>query len=81
MKHNTWYALNVYGDQGLIADETTGANIAVSYEKKDASLIAAAPEMYEALKLFVGLNFPADSIGAGFVNVARAAIAKAEGKE
>lgn len=34
--------------QGIVADEN-GRNIAVAYDKNDAAVIAAAPEMYEAL--------------------------------
>jgi hypothetical protein len=36
--------------QGLVIDETTGKNIAVTYEVEDAPLVAAAPELLEALK-------------------------------
>lgn len=36
--------------QGLIIDESTGRNIAVSYDPKDAPLIAAAPALFTALK-------------------------------
>ena len=41
-----WYKAN----QGLIADEETGENIAVCYKSANAGLIAAAPEMLEALE-------------------------------
>jgi len=36
-------------EQGLIFPEKNGPCVAVSYEAKDARLIAAAPEMLEAL--------------------------------
>lgn len=52
-----WYATNAGNDyQGLVIDEATGANIAVSYDKTHATLIAAAPEMLEALKLALILH-------------------------
>jgi len=43
-----WYEGNTGNDQGLIIEEGTGKNIAVSYDKGDAPLIAAAPDMLEA---------------------------------
>jgi hypothetical protein len=45
-----WYKAKTGNDQGLIVEEQTGKNIAVSYEEKDAHLIAAAPELLEACK-------------------------------
>jgi hypothetical protein len=48
---NNWYDGKMGNDhQGLIADEKTGKNIAVCYDKKHTALISACPEMYEALK-------------------------------
>lgn len=44
-----WYHKITSGDQGLIIDEKTGENIAVSYKPENAPLIAASPEMYTAL--------------------------------
>jgi len=44
-----WYEAKMGNHQGLIVDEKTGANIAVVYDKKNAPLIAAAPELAEAL--------------------------------
>lgn len=50
MKTNPWYTMSKADDrQGLICDEVTGANIAVTYDPKHAHLIAAAPEMYTLL--------------------------------
>lgn len=48
----------------------------------DARLIAAAPEMYEALRLLVAdvQDYPAWNRPCHAVDVARAAIAKAEGR-
>jgi hypothetical protein len=45
-----WNAHDTGSNQGLIIAEDTGANIAVSYDLKDAALIAAAPEMLDLLK-------------------------------
>jgi hypothetical protein len=51
----SWYTMTKPDDrQGLIADENTGANIAVSYDPKDAQLIASAPAMLSALKCIRG---------------------------
>lgn len=52
MNENTtrnWYATKA-GAQGLIIEEDTGRNVAVAYDAKDASLLAAAPTMLAALK-------------------------------
>lgn len=49
---NRWYAerkINIH-DQGLVIDETTGESIAVTYKGENAPLIAAVPEMLDALK-------------------------------
>lgn len=51
-----WYTTTKLTDlQGLICSESTGANIAVSYEAKDAPIIATAPELLEALEKLVWL--------------------------
>jgi len=46
-----WYEASTGTDQGLIVEEKTGENIAVCYDKANAALIAAAPELLEALKV------------------------------
>ncbi len=52
MSKHYWYATNAGNDyQGLVVEEHTGKTIAVAYDKKDTPMLAAAPEMYEALKL------------------------------
>lgn len=45
-----WYS-NTKPDarQGLISEESTGKTIAVSYDPKDAALIASAPDLVFAL--------------------------------
>ena len=50
MENRTWYEANTGNHQGLIIEEETGKNIAVSYDKEDARLIAAAPDLLEACK-------------------------------
>lgn len=52
MKHTLgkWYEANTGNHQGLIIDENTGENIAVTYTKNHTALIAAAPELYERLE-------------------------------
>ena len=45
-----WYEASTGNHQGLIISETTGANVAAAYNKKDACLIAAAPDLLEALE-------------------------------
>jgi hypothetical protein len=45
-----WYAKNGSGGQGIVIDEDTGRSVAVAYDVKDAPLLAAAPEMAEALR-------------------------------
>lgn len=73
-----WYESSTGNHQGLIASEATGENVAVSYDKADAPLIAAAPELLEALEAFV----QGESEGHGrniALALARDAITKAGG--
>ena len=51
-----WYESKSCNDQGLVIDEETGENIAVSYKKENAALIAAAPEMRHILKHIITLQ-------------------------
>jgi hypothetical protein len=48
-----WYAgnkrLQKDADQGLVTNEKTGENIAVTYKAENAYLVAAAPELLTAL--------------------------------
>ena len=46
---NTWYVSKTGNGQGLVIEECTGRNVAVTYDEKDANLIALAPRMLEAL--------------------------------
>lgn len=43
-----WHTANTSGDQGLIIAEN-GANVAVSYDKRDAQVIALSPAMFDAI--------------------------------
>lgn len=45
-----WYEASTGNHQGLIVEEVTGRTVAVAYDKADAPLIAAAPDMLAALK-------------------------------
>lgn len=40
-----WYETGTGNHQGLVISESTGANVAVVYDKRDARLIAAAPDL------------------------------------
>jgi len=46
-----------FHDQGLVISEKTGENVAVTYKGEDASLIAAALELLEALHS-IWVNIP-----------------------
>lgn len=51
MKTNSWYVANNSNDtQGLVVDEGTGENIAVTYKAENAPVIAASHELLRALK-------------------------------
>lgn len=61
--------------QGLIISEATGANVAVTYDAKDADLVAAAPELLGALEKLLA----ATSGHQEFRDMAYQAINKAKG--
>ncbi len=44
-----WYVGKTGNHQGLVIAEKTGANVAVAYDKADAPILAAAPQMLVAL--------------------------------
>lgn len=79
-----WYAKPTSGDQALIIDERTGANIAVVYNKRHAPAIAAQPDVLEALIAFSeavwsDCRLPGDmrkELEALYFNGVRSAIAK-----
>jgi hypothetical protein len=45
-----WYVGKTGNHQGLVIEEGTGRNVAVAYDKQDAPLLAAAPELLAVLK-------------------------------
>jgi hypothetical protein len=49
-----WIAAKTLG-QGLVISENTGDNVAVTYDSKDRNIVAAAPDMYEALQEIASL--------------------------
>jgi hypothetical protein len=52
-----WYnASHKESTQGLIIEEETGRNVAVSYDVKDTELIAAAPELLDVVIKFMELT-------------------------
>lgn len=78
-----WYVGKTSGCQGLVIAERDGANIAVTYDKADAPLVAAAPDLLEACECAVSSNpFMSGkaqiSIDATAWDAIRAAIAKAK---
>jgi hypothetical protein len=60
-------------------EATDGSLVGESYEEKNAHLIAAAPELLEALEALV-LDESKEYIPTRLWNAARAAIAKAKGE-
>ncbi len=48
---NAWYSASTGNDQGLIIDEQTGENIAVTYRAENAEIVASAPELCYMLGL------------------------------
>lgn len=44
-----WHKSSTGNHQGLVISEVTGANVAVTYDEKDADLVAASAEMFEVL--------------------------------
>ena len=46
---NKWYVANTCTHNGLVVEEKSGENIAVTYKKENARLIASAPELLKAL--------------------------------
>jgi hypothetical protein len=81
-----WYTKTKPKDiQGLIIDEETGRNVAVSYDPKDAALIAAAPKLLNALEEVIDVAIECDPrirdlIGRERVQIARQAIREAKGE-
>ena len=73
----TWYEAKMGNDhQGLVIDEETGRNVAVAYDKADAPLLAAAPELLAAAQ--EALDYIGTSSNGATQDQLRAAIAKAK---
>ncbi len=70
-----WNGARSSGGQGIIISEKYGENVGVCYNEDDRHLIAAAPDLLAVLKEALENNDDA------WKNRARAAIAKAEGRE
>ena len=87
----SWYKARMSGNgQGLVIEQDTGRDVAVTYDEKDAALVAAAPELLDALKgLFEHCAMIHRVWGDGSnqkeadaaIAAGKAAIAKAEGRE
>lgn len=67
--------------QGLVVSEKGGINIAVTYRKEDAPLLASAPELLKALQAMLTCNKELGAISKPVADDARAAIAKATATE
>jgi len=78
---NTWYSKTTNTgsphEQGLVIDEATGKNIAVTYDAKHAPLVASAPELLVALELVAQCPYGCAVSFRMIQDAARAAIAKA----
>ena len=46
-----WYSSKTDSHQGLVIDEDTGENIAVTFKKENAQLVASAPKLLKACKI------------------------------
>ena len=44
-----WHVTNTGNDQGLVIDDNTGENIAVTYKAENAPIVAIAPEAVDLL--------------------------------
>jgi hypothetical protein len=77
----TWYASKACSRQGLVADEATGANIAVVYDDKHTNLIAAAPDLLREMERLVTYYESEETRPEAVAKLrdSRAAIAKARG--
>jgi hypothetical protein len=71
MEAKNWYiaskSINIH-DQGLVADENTGENIAVVYKGENAPLVAASPKMINALRQILDI-LPTGGEGWGLTEV------------
>lgn len=75
-KEINWYAKANSSGQGLVIEEGTGRTVAVAYDQKDTALLAAAPDMKEAMKK--AMQHLDDGEGGAAWEVLEAALALAE---
>ena len=73
-----WFVASTGNQQGIVIDETDGRNVAVIYDKADAPIVAAAPELLAACVMFLQ---PGNGCYIKAAAMARAAIAKAKGTQ
>jgi hypothetical protein len=73
-----WTGQVTSSDQGLIIDDETGLNIAVAYDPGHTNLIAAAPDLLNAVRFL--LSNHDNRISKPDRDAAYAAIAKAKGE-
>lgn len=58
MEKENWYQAKTSNGQGLIVEEKTGRNVAVTYDEKDAPRIVEAVNNFDAmLELIKGIPF------------------------
>ncbi len=87
-----WHCGNLSGSQGLVIDDEDGRSVAVAYDTKDTPLLAAAPEMYEAIQRMIIIIEACDALlyeydpvvfkdENDYLGHAREVARKAEGKE
>jgi len=81
----SWYAPKSSNHQGVIVSEGDGRTVAVAYDKADAPLIAAAPELLEVVNRMLETPEPMTrtehfEYSAETTRLARAAISKAKGE-
>ena len=50
---SSWYVGKTGNHQGIVIDQSTGRNVAVTYQAADAPLVAAAPELLDTLQAIV----------------------------
>lgn len=80
-KASGWYAARGSGGQGIVIEEGTGRNVAVTYEEKDAPLAAAAPEMAELLTKVLQSLDDEGSVDVTEISAIRALLAKIRGEQ
>ena len=76
-----WHANNNQNGQGLVIDDETGRTVAVAYDGNDTPILAASPELLDALTDLVGgCGKEGDLFSSAAMNKARAVIRRATSK-